>query len=150
MKVFRISLEKWATSLEASGVENRWNKQNEFVIYAGSSRALSTLELVVHRESIKTKHSYKLMVISIKDELDLISTIGVNDLPHNWRAKTAYSELQNLGSKWYHSKESLILKVPSAVIPQESNYLINTQHPLYSTHVLLEKTEDYIWDERLI
>lgn len=48
MELFRISREKYSHALRASGAENRWNKQDEFVLYTGSSCSLSTLELVVH------------------------------------------------------------------------------------------------------
>ncbi|WP_313255113.1 hypothetical protein [Empedobacter sp.] len=65
MLVFNIRKARYSKSLQASGVANRWNKNDEFVIYTGSSRALSTLELVVHRSSISIDNSYKLLVIEI-------------------------------------------------------------------------------------
>ena len=59
MLVYNIRKAKYAQSLQASGVANRWNKNDEFVIYTASSRALSTLELVVHRNYINIDNSYK-------------------------------------------------------------------------------------------
>jgi len=61
----------------------------------------------------------------------------------------SYPQLQQLGSEWYQSNKSLILKVPSAVIPMEYNYIINTRHPDFQNNVTLVRTEDYFWDERL-
>lgn len=61
----------------------------------------------------------------------------------------AYPDLQKIGSNWYQNKESLVLKVPSAVIPKEYNYVINTNHFEFATKVSLVRTEDYFWDERL-
>jgi RES domain-containing protein len=150
MNVYRISSTKYSKELTASGAENRWNKENEYVIYTGGSRSLSTLELVVHRAAIKITIPYKLMVISIADEPELIKEVKGSDLPSNWRTEAAYSVLQELGSKWYQEKESLVLKVPSALIPQESNFVINTRHPLFFSKVLLVEQEDYIWDARLL
>ena len=148
MILFRISLEKHV-GLNSSGAENRWNKLGEFVIYAGGSRSLSTLELVVHRDSIRTKETYKVMQLFIPDDPTLITQISISDLPRDWRTRGAYSNLQNIGSNWYQSRTSLILQVPSAIIPQEFNYIINTQHPLFSfvQHV---NTEDFFWDNRLM
>jgi RES domain-containing protein len=148
MILFRIILEKYI-GLSSSGAENRWNKLGEFVIYTGGSRSLSTLELVVHRDSIRTKETYKLMQFFIPDDPNFITQIAISDLPRDWRTRGAYSILQNIGSNWYKSKTSLILQVPSAIIPQEFNYIINTQHPLFSSvkHV---DTEDYFWDNRLM
>lgn len=150
MEVFRISKEVHATSLSASGSANRWNTKGQRVIYTGSSRSLSSLELVVHRGAIQTAASYKVMVISIADDDYLIKQIQRNELASNWRSLAGYSELQRLGSDWYNKQESLILKVPSAIIVYEYNYIINTEHPDFSSKVQLVRTEDYFWDSRLL
>jgi RES domain-containing protein len=90
------------------------------------------------------------MVISIADNDSLIKQVPTRDLPKDWKLSTAYPDLQAIGSDWYTNKESLILKVPSAIITQEFNYIINTLHPDFSNNVQLVRTEDYFWDERLL
>jgi len=150
MELFRISAEKHSSKLTSSGASNRWNKKGEYVIYTGSSRSLSTLELVVHRNFIKPDIIYKVMTISVPDTDNLIKTIKINDLPDNWRQFEAYSKLQKIGSEWINSRESLLLEVPSAIIPQEYNYIINTEHPDFKKSVKLIRTENYFWDERLL
>ncbi|MGB6083624.1 RES family NAD+ phosphorylase [Moheibacter sp.] len=148
--VFDIRKEKYAGSLKASGVANRWNKNEEYVIYSGSSPALSVLELTAHRAFINIDESYKILVIELAiSEADILE-ISVEDLPENWRSVSAYPVLQNLGSKWYQSMEKLILKIPSALVPKEFNYLINTQHPDFRRKVKIKSKEDFNWDERLI
>ena len=149
MEVFRISAEKYSSSLTSSGSANRWNEKSQFVIYTGSSRSLSSLELVVHRSSIKPTINYKVMVIYIPDREELYKQIAKKELPINWRSITAYPKLQKIGSKWYANKESLVLKIPSAIVPQEYNYIINTTHPDFSDTVKLVDVEDYFWDSRL-
>ena len=89
------------------------------------------------------------MIIAIDDQT-VIKEIKVTDLPNNWKSVEAYIELQEIGSKWYHSLESLILKVPSAIISQEYNYIINTKHPLFATNVMLQSVENFDWDKRLL
>lgn len=150
MEVFRIIKEVYASQLIASGSANRWNKNDQFVIYTGSSRSLATLELVVHRNNIMPAFTYLVMIISVADEEELVTTIHQKNLPGNWRSIIAYSQLQQIGSDWYKSKQSLILKVPSAIISQEFNYLINTKHPDFLEKVSLVRTESYFWDERLV
>ncbi len=150
MELFRISAEKHSSKLTSSGASNRWNKKGEYVIYTGSSRSLSTLELVVHRNFIKPDIIYKVMTISVPDTDNLIKSIKINDLPDNWRQFEAYSKLQKTGSEWINSRESLLLEVPSAIIPQEYNYIINTEHPDFEKSVKLIRTENYFWDERLL
>ena len=150
MEVFRICKETFASDLSASGASNRWNKRDQFVIYTGSSRSLSTLELIVHKSSIAPLTSYKVMVISIADEDHLIRQIMTGTLPGTWRNLSAYPTLQQIGSDWYESKETLILKVPSAVIQYEYNFMINMRHPDFNDKVKLVRIENYFWDNRLL
>jgi RES domain-containing protein len=149
MDVFKICREKYSHSLNASGASNRWNKKDEFVIYSGSSISLSTLEMVAHRSYINISSKYKLLIILITDE-SLIKELDINDLPENWKSIEAYVELQEIGSKWYHSNESLVLRVPSAIIPQEYNYIINTKHPIFATNIIPKDVDDFAWDNRLL
>lgn len=149
MEVFRISKESYASALTSSGTANRWNQKGQQVIYAGSSRSLSSLELIVHKGAVVPSESYCVMVISIAAEDHLYKQIQTNDLPSNWRTFDAYSTLQKIGSDWITSQQSLVLKVPSAVIPFEYNYIINTEHPDFLSNVKLVRTEGYFWDSRL-
>lgn len=150
MEVFRITKELYTSVLSASGSANRWNMKGQQVIYTGSSRSLSSLELVVHRGSIQPITTYKVMVISIADDDYLIKQVQVKDLPANWRTLAGYSALQMIGSTWYTSQETLVLKVPSAIIVYEYNYIINTEHPEFRRTIQLARTEDYFWDSRLL
>jgi RES domain-containing protein len=89
------------------------------------------------------------MVISIADDEALFSTILLAGLPKNWQSMMAYPTLQTLGSEWYQSRQSLVLKVPSAIIPKEYNYLVNTLHPGFRDEqkISLVRTEEYFLDE---
>lgn len=150
MEVFRISKEEYAKSLSSSGSPNRWNLKGQLVLYAGSSRSLASLELIVHKGAVKPSFQYKVMMISVADNDYLVKQIKINNLPSNWRSIAAYSDLQSIGSEWYNKQESLILKIPSAVIPFEFNYVINTEHPEFNSKVSLVRIEDYFWDSRLL
>lgn len=151
MLVFNIRKAKFATALSASGIENRWNKEDEFIIYTGSSVSLATLEMVAHRSAINTHNDYKLLNIKLEiDEKADVTAINIDDLPKNWRSINAYPLLQEIGSEWYRSKKSLILKVPSALVPREYNFLINTRHPDFEKKVTLLESEDFEWDGRLL
>lgn len=150
MFVYNIRKEKYSHSLMASGVANRWNKNDEYVIYAGSSISLSALELVAHRNSININSGYKLLTISISIKPSDIKEIELKDLPKNWKSLEGFPVLQKMGSKWYTSQNSLLLKVPSVLIPWENNYLINIHHPDFSKKVSLESVEGFTWDNRLI
>jgi len=150
MEVFRICGEKYSRSLIPSGIANRWNDRGQKVVYAGSSRSLATLEMVVHRIALIPTQTYKVLVISIPDDDRFVKQVRASNLPDNWRTLAAYPSLQKIGSDWYKKRETLLLKVPSAVIPLEHNFIINTEHPDYEAAIKLVRAEDCFWDERLI
>ena len=150
MIVYRIAIEKYANALFASGRPARWNDKNQFVLYAGSSRSLAALELLVRRASIQGKIPYKIMNIEVKAKSDKVKKISAKDLGKNWRTTGAYAKLREIGSLWYQTREQLVLQVPSAVIPQEYNFVINTMHKDFEKLVSLQSSEDFLWDERLI
>lgn len=150
MLVYNLRKSKYAHSLRASGVANRWNKEDEFVIYAGVPISLATLELVAHRNAIDINSDYKLLFIELKINASTVSEIKIGDLPKNWKSIESYPILQEIGSKWYQSKESLVLKVPSALIQWESNYLVNTHHPDFSKKVSIQTLQEFTWDRRLL
>lgn len=150
MLLYNIRKAKYAHSLVASGVENRWNRNNEFVIYAGSSRALSALEMVVHRSSIQIGAEYKLLVIEVLVEQNDIFDVHMGNLPLDWQKLNAYPALQFIGSEWYQRQNFLLMKVPSVIVPQESNYVINTAHPDFKNKIKIKESEDFKWDVRLL
>lgn len=149
MELFRISKVVHAEKLKASGMPNRWNIRGQRVIYAGSSRSLATLEMLVHRAGIAPIEDLRVMVIHVPDDDRYMRQIMTRELPSNWRTLAAYGFLQQIGSAWYQKKETLLLKVPSAVIAQEYNIIINTEHPDFKRQVKLIRTEPYFWDQRL-
>jgi RES domain-containing protein len=149
MEVYRISIAKYSKKLSASGAPNRWNGENQYVIYAAESRALAALEMVAHRSSKMKKDDFKILTISLPDSKKFIEEIPVSTLPANWKTMKAYSQLQRLGGEWYRSKRKLILKVPSVLVKEEYNYVINTNHSDFEKHVVLKGIEDFKWDNRL-
>lgn len=87
------------------------------------------------------------MIIKVPDDIEL-SIIDEKILQNGWRAPFDYSKCQTLGNSWYDEASTLLLKVPSAVLPDAFNYVINTLHPEYKKVHLLEVT-DLIPDERI-
>lgn len=150
MELFRIARIKYSGRLVGSGSSNRWNKKGEKVIYCSSSRSLATLEMAVNRIFKDLSSDFRVMVISIADEENLFNELRQRDLPPHWRKYTSFHELQDIGSSWFLSQSSLVLKIPSVVIPKEYNFIINTRHPDFEKHVTLVRTEEYFWDSRLI
>jgi len=150
MHLYRISRERYASHLIASGRAGRWNDDHQKVIYSSSSRALASLELLVHRSAIRPSFNYKVVVIEAQTGDGDIEKLQPDDLPENWRTLLAYPHLQKTGSQWYQKNSSLMLKVPSVIIPYEFNFIINTTHTDFLQKIRLLRLEDHFWDNRLI
>lgn len=147
MEVYRICLAKYAGDLFASGIRGRWNVKGSFVIYTAGSRALACLENVVHRSGEGLSDNFRTIVIDIPDDLR-IETISADGLPANWQETKSYPVCQPLGHAWYQKRSSPVLRVPSAIIPEEFNYILNTRHPDFSK-IKIKATEDFFFDPRI-
>ena len=147
MELFRITKSEYAQKLFAPGFPGRWNKAGEEVIYAASSRSLACLENLVQGKSLVDTLTFRTMVIYVPDHSPVLQ-ININDLPKAWNQSTACHACQRLGSDWYQSGKSLILKVPSAVIPDEFNLVINTRHREFNKVKLVDILPFY-FDKRL-
>jgi RES domain-containing protein len=125
----------------------RWNPPGTRVVYTSATLSLAALEYFVH-VSVQTKPDDLLSVsIEIPQNL-LIERIGESRLPKNWRIYPAVQQLQAIGQKWLKNGKSVILAVPSAIIPQELNYLINPEHPDFAK-CKINKPQPFVLDPRM-
>jgi len=90
--------------------------------------------LLVHRSGIYPKSSYKILALDCDAE-KAIEEIGIDQLPVDWQSLGGYAASKSLGSDWYRAGNNLILKIPSAIVPQEHNFIINTQHGLFAKKI---------------
>lgn len=147
MELFRITKTEFAQQLFAPGIPGRWNRSGEEVIYTASSRSLACLENLVHRRSTMGTSSFRTMVIYAPDNSP-IQYINLQDLPGDWNQLPVCDACQRLGSEWYQSEKSLMLRVPSAVIPDEFNLVLNTRHPDFNKIKIVDILPFY-FDKRL-
>lgn len=147
MDVYRICLAKYAGELFASGIRGRWNPKGNFVIYTAGSRALACLENVVHRSGEGLNGHFRTVVIDIPDDM-IIESISANELPTNWQEIRSYPACQALGNIWYQQRTSAVLCVPSSIIPEEYNFILNTRHPDF-LKIKIKSTEDFFFDPRI-
>jgi RES domain-containing protein len=105
----------------------RWNSPGVSVVYFAESISLAVLEVLVHLEATRILESYSLVRIDF--EQSNVRTMAVDELPLNWADYPAPAELQAIGNAWVEASESLLLKVPSTIIPFEHILLLNPAHP---------------------
>lgn len=136
MLVFRIAHKKYAQNLSVSGLSGRWNSNGKLVLYTAENISLALLENMIYRVGTGFNDDYKIMVIEIPDES--FETVETDKLPKNWRKIESYPILQKIGDAWYDEQRSLCLKVPSSVMPENYNLIVNTTHPDFKNVKLIE------------
>ena len=124
MIVYRISNEKYKDDISGNGAAingSRWNSKNIKVLYTAEHISLSILESLVHLREIDLPDKIFLLTIDIPD-IDFLE-IKNSKLIANWQTHISYT--QWMGDQFITENKSLILKIPSAVVPREHNFLIN-------------------------
>jgi RES domain-containing protein len=115
------------------------------MVYAASTLALAVVEILVHVDEVPS--NFVAIRIDIPESIK-IDSVSSRRLPPNWRAHPAPSHLATIGTAWAQRLSSVALAVPSAVIPQEQNLLINPLHPDART-LVLHKPVRFAFDARL-
>ena len=147
MLVYRIVHKSFSKKIIAPGFAGRWNGSGRKVVYCSESIALAFLENMIRRQGVGFNQDFKTMIIEIPDGLKIV-LVPFKDLPNGWRKFNDYSKCQPIGNKWYDEALSPVLKVPSAVLPDAFNYVLNATHPDIKK-IKLIKVTDLIPDERI-
>lgn len=149
MIVYRLANSEYKDDLSGYGsflYGGRWNSRGLYALYATEHISLAVLEIVVNynRSAYSIRTSYHLLEIFIPD-VPLLQ-INVAILKKKWQEDFEYSQM--MGDQFLQQKNHLLLKVPSAVIPEENNFLINPDHPDYKK-IKIKTSRPYGLDTRL-
>jgi RES domain-containing protein len=151
ISVWRVTKQKHAkNAFTGDGARlygGRWNNPGKLVVYTAESRALALAEILVHLESAGVLLRY--VVFQVEIDESYIGQLDLRDLPKNWRAEPAPKRLQTLGDEWLASGKSAVLRVPSAIVGGEFNYLLNPLHPDFS-RLRIHGLERFSIDKRLV
>jgi RES domain-containing protein len=105
----------------------RWNSPGVPVVYASATRSLALLEVLAGVGSMRPLVHYVLIPVTFDDALIEVLSPGV--LPADWRQSPPPTGTRGIGGGWVAGQTSAVLEVPSVLVPQEANYLINPVHP---------------------
>lgn len=149
-RAFRLVKRKHAAhSFDGEGARlfgGRWNRPGVAVVYASESLSLAALELLVHLERGALLAHYVMCRVEFPESA--VEELLAKRLPAHWRVSPAPPALQEIGTRWARARRSAVLRVPSAVIPLESNFLLNPDHPSFSRFVRVGP-ERFDFDSRL-
>ena len=124
----------------------RWTSRGRRAVYTSATIALATLEIVVQLETASPLRAYSLFRVTIP--ADLIATIDLRRLPKDWRSYPAPASLQALGDAWLDEGRTPALRVPSAIVPSEFNYVLAPEHPEFR-RIRVGRARKYDLDPRL-
>lgn len=138
-------------SLSGAGgvhVSGRWHLRGTRIVYTSATLSLAALEVLVHANDSFGPPDLVAVEVEVPASLE-IERVPLSGLPAQWDADPAPAAIQELGSRWAASRRSAVLEVPSAVIPRESNYLLNPIHPHFS-RVRIVGRVPFSFDSRLL
>ena len=151
MRVWRIcKAEHAATAFTGEGAilyPGRWHRAGIPVVYCSESRALAALEQLVHLHRNRLPPHFVCFPVDIPHDL-AITVVRVQDLPADWRRYPEPAELRDIGTRWAEAGDTVVLQVPSAVVPGEHNFLLNPRHPDFG-RLVLGDPEPFEFDQRL-
>jgi RES domain-containing protein len=149
MEVYRVGATKYAGDLSGEGAKlfgGRWNHKTVPCIYTSQSRALATLEYTVNINIDEIPRALSITTFDIpQSEIRLISE---DKLPGNWKETPAPSSTKDFGTALLKSSNSVVYKIPSCVMNEEFNFLLNPLHPQHKLFKIIE-IKDFIYDVRI-
>ena len=153
MEVYRLISRRYSLDSEIISGEGaklypgRWNHRGTPVVYTAESRSLAVLEILVHLDVEEFPDNFVIVPIEIPDDLD-ITRYEVRNLEKQWNAYPFTGYTQDSGHMWVIKKETAVLSVPSAIVPDERIYILNPLHPDFSK-IKVGQWERFVFDERL-
>ncbi len=148
MIVYRLGNGSYASDLSGEGAKlfgGRWNSVGRSSLYTSEYISLCILEILAKANKHTTPDNYTLLTLEIPENLS--SEIKLNKLKENWQIHLEYTRF--IGDEFLKENEKLTLKVPSAIVPQEHNFLINPLHKDFKK-VKIISTELLNLDKRLL
>lgn len=148
MRAYRLTRSKYPPfsgrgSLLANG---RWHWAGVPAVYCAESRALAVLEALVHTRKDQIPSDYVFFELDIADSA--VRTLSTSEIPVDWR-RTQPEGARRVGTQWMTSHSSVGLIVPSVVIPEERNLILNAEHPDFAPRVQILGPQMFEWDPRL-
>ena len=123
----------------------RWNRPGEAVVYASASLALAAIETFVHLG----EDGLHIAFVSFRIEIpDSVQVQRCRRPPADWRSEPPQEPSMLYGSNWIRRGRTAVLDVPSAIVPSESNYLLNPHHPDFR-QIRIGRPRPFVFDPRM-
>ena len=124
----------------------RWNSAGVAVVYAASHRSLSMLEILVHLSGRSALPGY--VTFPLRFDESMVEDVALADLPQGWDAEPVQRASMAIGDAWVKAAARPVLAVPSAVVPEETNYILNPNHAAFRS-ITIGRSSPCRFDPRL-
>ena len=150
MEVFRLQNTKYPLDLSGKGAAAfgaRWNSKGTEIIYTAHGRCLAMAEVVVHLSLATLPKGFKMTTILIPDEIE-IHELDATKLPVGWNVFPEIPDTQLIGDNFIKAMSHAVMKVPSAVVKGDFNFLLNPFHADFNK-IKISSQEDFPFDKRI-
>lgn len=150
MILYRITKYAYAADLSGAGARlygGRWNGVGKPMVYLAATPSLAVLEVLVHLSPTIFPGDFCIAEIEVPE--NSILTMLPDQLPVNWQDIAPPFELKQLGNAFIKDQKYLLMKVPSVIVPEEFNYLLNPLHPKIKSVKVVSK-KPFGFDKRLV
>lgn len=148
MIIYRISNSLHSDDISGTGAKifgARWNTKGTPMLYTSGTISLALLELLVHSQFKRFSIELDLVTIQLPPSFKA-AEISIKKVKDDWEKDHGYTQF--IGDEFIRNKQDLVLKVPSAIVQEENNFLINPLHPDFKKVRIIE-TRSFKTDERL-
>ncbi len=125
----------------------RWNLPGVAVVYLSEHQSLAALEIFVHLQPLLPQTKY--LAYFVEWEEAQMEVLSAKKLPADWRGSPPGPSTMQIGERWVREKRSVVLAVPSVILPSERNFLLNPAHPHFR-QLRRHKPVAFAFDDRLI
>ncbi len=147
---WRIVKEKHAkTAFSGEGArvfEGRWNSAGVRMVYCSEHLSLAALEILVHTQPIAIQGKFR--VLEVRWDETMTSAIELKKLPKGWNTQPPTAASKSIGDDWVRSARSVVLAVPSVIVPQERTFVLNPEHRDFAK-IRIKDIGSFVLDPRL-
>lgn len=152
MRAWRLVRAEFASvAFTGAGAEEwggRWNDPGDAVVYCSEHLSLAALEILANANRSELRGRYAAIEAIIPDDL-LLESADYGLLPTGWNRPLISEPSRSIGRRWLQDRRAVGLVVPSAVMPQERNVLLNPRHPDF-TRLEMMTPIPFAFDPRLV
>lgn len=152
MEVYRLTRRKFAGKNPFDGEGSflfggRWSSIGTRLCYAATHRSLAILEYRAHIELALMPDDLVIATLEIPDDVSITTTPA---LPENWKEYPAPASLRKIGDRFIAEARGAMMLIPSALVPQENNVLLNPLHADAARMVRQRRLVPFLYDRRLL